>query len=102
MKTPILKINGKIYKPKKRMKLLRKFFKLHESDIEFESEEGLEQIIDFVVCCFNDPDITAETIEEHVDFDAVFVLFRDIGEWVQHELQKEVGELPNEEAAERN
>jgi hypothetical protein len=102
VKVPVLKIDGKLYKPKKRMKLLRKFFRLRESDIDIESEEGLDQLYDFIVSCYNDPAVTPESIDENVDIDEFFILFRDLGQWLMYEMQKKFGELPNEKTAERN
>ncbi|SNR95444.1 hypothetical protein SAMN05446037_100264 [Anaerovirgula multivorans] len=97
MKTPTITIDNKTYKAKARGKVWRKLLQLKNSIHEQDSEEGLNEMYEFYVICFNDPAVTLESIEEHIELDQVYGLFAELGQWTTRKITGKMAEIPNKE-----
>jgi hypothetical protein len=96
MKTPMIKIGGKnipAMPPKTGM--WRRFIAMKSSDIDFESEEALDMMIEFIVAAFRNPAVTAEAVEAELDLEEFFPLFGQIGEWMRHRMEEKMKADPD-------
>jgi hypothetical protein len=96
MKTPTITLNGNTFKAKKpKVKMWRRLIKIQNSQNELESDEGLDELLDFFCVVFNDEKVTPDSIEENLDLDDFFTLFQDIGTWIGELVGAKTGEIPN-------
>lgn len=97
MKTPTITIDGKVIKAKKpKVKMWRKLIKIQNSVNELESDEGLDELLDFFATVFKDERVTPDSIEENLELDQFFSLFKDIGQWIGQLVNAKTGEIPND------
>lgn len=95
MKAPTVKIDGKTYAAlSPRISAWRKLIKIKSSQIDLDSEEGLDMMIDFFVDVFNNKSVNAEAIEENVAIEDFFMFFQECGFWIEHKLHEKMSQVP--------
>lgn len=103
---PTIKIDGKVIKPAPpKMKAWRKFLEFYEKDEEelksMTLSEYTDALIDLIVIGFNQPEITAEKVEEILGISELKPLSLKIFRWLQRVFFLGLDSIPNvEEAAE--
>ncbi|QKS71903.1 hypothetical protein FLK61_35130 [Paenalkalicoccus suaedae] len=97
LKPPQITIDGKTYKVKKRLKLLRRMYELNDQEIEVESIEGLEVLYQFLVDCFNDEAVTMDAIEDNVDVDEFMDLFDAVAGFLRDSFTSKMESMPKKE-----
>jgi len=98
MENPTIKLKGKTYTaPAPKVKLWREVTKFKEkfSDTAQGDQEALSEMERLIAAAFNNPDITAEVIEEEMDLDEFVPLFYQIAGWVAEVVSRKMRELPN-------
>jgi hypothetical protein len=94
MLAPSIKVDGKVYKVKKpNMKAWRKIIKLQTNESGFNSEEGLDAMLDFIAGVFKDPNVTPESIEDNLDLDEFMPLFKSIGDYIGYIIEQKIPKL---------
>lgn len=94
LQAPSIVINGKTYRVKKRLKLLRKMFAMQGSDLEMESIEGLESIYQFLIDCFDDDSLTFEDLENNLDTDEFFEFFGKTVVYLKESMTRKMDSIP--------
>lgn len=94
LKAPSLVINGKTYRVKKRLKLLRKMFGMQSSDLEMESIEGMEAMYQFIIDCFADDSLTIEDLEGSLDIDEFFEFFGNTVVYLKESMSRKMESMP--------
>lgn len=94
LKAPSLQINGKTFRVKKRLKLLRKMFDMQNSDLEMESIEGMEAMYQFVIDCFGDDSLTIEDLEYSMDIDEFFGFFGETVVYLKEAMKRKMDSMP--------
>lgn len=95
---PVVTINGKKYPmPKPKIKIWRHIIKFTEAQQngELEGEKMLDEMTNLVVMAFNHPDVTAEAIEENMDFEELGSLFGYISRRVTGTANAKASQFPN-------
>lgn len=93
-KVPSIIVDGKTYKAKKKLKLLRKMFELQDNELETESIEGIEVLYQFVADCFGNENVTMDAIEDNLDIDEFFSLFQEIVVWMKTSMAGKLESMP--------
>jgi len=95
---PQITINGKKYTmPKPKIKLWRLMVKFHEAQQngELTTDSMFDEMINLVVAAFKNQDVTAEAVEENVDFEELAKLFNYIGSHVNGVAYGKAAQIPN-------
>jgi len=100
VKIPTLKIGDKIVTPTNpKMLVWRKFLAFFDRDTRnMTLEDFLDAHVDLILCAFNRPEVTKETIDETLQISEVVPFTREIFRWLQAQVFAELDKLPNAEA----
>lgn len=94
--TPILKLGKKEYKPKKpKLKLWRQIVRLNERGADLANEAAYDDMLAVVCLAYDNPGVTPEALEEHLDIDEFLPHFNKLTEWVGNILAGKLEQLPN-------
>lgn len=93
-KSPSITVNGKTYKVKKKLKLLRRLYSLKDSEMDMETIEGMEELYQFMVDAFSDDEITMDVLEDELDIDEFFELFGKTAIYLKSTMGSKMGSLP--------
>lgn len=79
---PSLTINGKLVRAKNpKISLWRKISKLSKGDIDFNTDEGIDVLVDILALTF---DVSAQEIEDNVELADFMNIFTEISVWLEH------------------
>lgn len=95
---PTITINGKKYTMQKpKIKLWRHMIRFGEAQEsgELQGEAVLDEMLNLVVMAFNNEEVTAEAIEENMDFEDLPGFFNHIRQRVTGAANAKVSQLPN-------
>lgn len=91
-------LDGKTYTaPKPKVKLWRQVTKFQEEITSKDTDEFLDGILGLIIDVFNNPEITPEVVEEHMELSELLPLFNSMVEWVNGVVMGRLNQIPNEE-----
>ncbi len=99
MDTPQLKINGKMIQPAPpKMRVWREFLAFFDKDKgKMTVEDFLAEHIALIVLAFNQPEVTAESLDDTLDIAEVVPFTRELFQWLQAQTFAKLVNLPNGE-----
>ena len=91
MKAPSITVEGKkMVAMSPKTSAWRLMLKIQGSDLDLESEEGFELMLDFVIAAFGNKSVTKKTIEDNVDLEDFFPLFKELSLWLEHRISEKM------------
>ena len=94
MKAPTIEVDGKkISALAPRMTAWRKLIKIRSADVDFESEEALDLMLDFIADVFNNPKVTPSALEQNVAIEDFFAMFQEAGKWIEHRMNEKMNKI---------
>lgn len=94
MKAPTVTIDGKkIPALSPNMKAWRMLIKIRSADVDFESEEALDLMLEFIAEVFNSKEVTPKTLEENVAIEDFFPIFQEVGAWIEHRMNEKMRKI---------
>ncbi len=99
MQAPTITIEGKKYKANKpKVKLWRQIVEFNKNFGQVEdfnsNIDSYDAMLELLANCFNVPEVTTESIENHVDLDQLLPMFQDVTTWVGGLLSESSAGLP--------
>lgn len=94
MKAPTVTINNKkIPALAPTMRAWRKLLKIRSAEVDFESEEALDLMLEFIAEVFNNKEVTPKTLEENVAIEDFFAMFQESGKWIEHRMNEKMNKI---------
>jgi len=99
IKAPKINLNGREYTANKpKVGIWRKIIKFNnnigDKNIATD-EEAYNELLSLLVEGFNNPEVTAESIEAGLDIDRLMPAFQDMSRWIGNLVADKAAQLPN-------
>lgn len=100
MDKPSIKLGKKtFFPPSPKMKVWREYLSFFEADkSDMDMKSFLDEHVRLITVAFDNPEVTAATIDENMEVADIVPLTREIFRWVQSMTFAKLAEIPNEEA----
>lgn len=95
MKAPSITVDGKkVIAMSPKTSAWRMLLKMQNStEINLETEEGFEVMLSFMVAAFGNEAVNERVIENNVDLEDFFPLFKDLSLWLEHRINEKMKKL---------